>query len=634
MGAGTSCTRLDCVGSVEECTRQAEALGANRPKAFWLDCAGNQSQNAGTSSPKNGFEEALTLRKGQELDSEAQLSADSFAINHLSSSTPTSSWRRRYILGRELGNGQTATVFEAYATAPPADESDESGYMRSPRADELSGPWPSGDTGGTLPSRASGVGRRVALKRFHQEGTNMFKQELKALLAVGIHPHIVRLLESFETPGEDDVIILEHCNGGDVYELYASTKGSPMQESFVRQLIRQLLLALQHVQERCVEHRDVKPENLLLFTVSANGKEEPFLKLADFGWAAIVNKTEPAPAIPPEGVGSLWYAPPELNPPVKGAEIFVDELQLGKSDMWSAGIITYLLLTGHSPFNAALRVKNPAAREAEVIRLAALGDVNTSTRVWNSISENGKKFILALIRPDPTKRLSPTEALSHPFMAAASLDDQLGGGKQLQVPTPIGENALGLWSSLDSFQKLCWLALARAVTESELVEISLLEAFVRSEECNNSGYLEGLAVKLVSVASAAWFQPRAAWGDMVYLAFLYLDKDADGSLSASDLIAHLASGSRSRDIADTWIYKWRNRQSLPVGGSQSLTFADFRKALFTAVTKGGPASDSVATAVVVNDSKGEVMVQNRMAAIDLVCQQFLEEELENMHAGL
>lgn len=628
MGAGTSCTRLDCVGSVEECTRQAESLGAKRPTPFWLDCAGNQSQNAGINSPQNGFEEALILRKGHELDSEAQLSVDQFAIHHLSSSTPLSSWRRRYILGRELGNGQTATVFEAFATAPPADENGESGYMRSPRAD--SGAWPSGDSGGSLPSRGSGVGRKVALKRFHQEGTNMFKQELKALLAVGIHPHIVRLLESFETPGEDDVIILEHCDGGDVYELYASNKGSPMLESFVRQLIRQLLLALQHVQERCVEHRDVKPENLLLFTVSANGKDVPFLKLADFGWAAIVNKMEPAPTIPPEGVGSLWYAPPELNPPVKGAEIFVDEPQLGKSDMWSAGIICYLLLTGHSPFNAALRVKNPAAREAEVIRLAALGDVNTSTRVWNSISEDGKKFILAMIRPDPTKRLSPTEALSHPFMTNVFPEEQLGGGNQLQVPMPIGDVGLGVWLSLDSFQKLCWLALARAVTESELVEISLMQAFVRSEEGTSSGYLEVLAAKLVSVASAAWFQPSAAWGDMVYLAFLYLDKDADGFLSVSDLMAHLASGSRSREIADAWLYKWRNRQSLPMGGSQTLTFADFRKALLSAVTKGSPGSDAVATPVIVTDSKGEVMVQNRMDAIDNVCQRFLEEELENM----
>lgn len=448
----------------------------------------------------------------------------------------------------------------------------------------------------------------------------MFKQELKTLLAVGVHPHILRLLESFELPGEDDVIILEHCAGGDVYELYASNKGLPMTELTVKQLIRQLLLALQHVSDRCVEHRDVKPENLLLFP-SASGKDAPFLKLADFGWASIINKSEGPPTNPPEGVGSLWYAPPELNPPVKGAEIFMDEPQLGKSDMWSAGIITYLLLTGHSPFNAALRVKNPAAREAEVIRLAAIGDVNTTTKLWSTISEDAKKFILALVRPDPAKRLSPKEGLNHPFILALSHEGQ--------VPPPISENRLGQWSSLDSFQKLCWLSLARAATEAELIRISLLQAFVCSEEDNGSGYLEGLASRLVSVASAAWFQPAAAWDDMVYLAFLYLDKDADGFLSVNDLMAHLAPGSRSREIADIWLYNWRNQQKLDLGKAQSLTFSDFRRALLSAVTQ-----PAVATPVVVNDWAGEPKIQSRLAAIDQVCQQFLEEEFENMGPGL
>lgn len=72
----------------------------------------------------------------------------------------------------------------------------------------------------------------------------------------------------------------------------------------------------------------------------------PLIKLADFGWAAIVgparrlerfaqvDRMGVVPEIPPEGVGSLWYAPPELNPPVSGAEIVMDEVHGGKSDMW------------------------------------------------------------------------------------------------------------------------------------------------------------------------------------------------------------------------------------------------------------------------------------------------------------
>ena len=72
----------------------------------------------------------------------------------------------------------------------------------------------------------------------------------------------------------------------------------------------------------------MKPENLLLY---GSDSAVPLLKLADFGWAALVDGP---PEVPPEGVGSLWYAPPELNPPVTGAEVILEELQAGKSDMW------------------------------------------------------------------------------------------------------------------------------------------------------------------------------------------------------------------------------------------------------------------------------------------------------------
>ncbi|CAE7466175.1 cmkA [Symbiodinium natans] len=178
----------------------------------------------------------------------------------------------------------------------------------------------------------------------------------------------------------------------------------------------------------------VKPENLLLYSdpEATKNHQAPFIKLADFGWAVIVDRPSPPPAIPSEGVGSLWYAPPELNPPVRGAEIVSDELQAGKSDMWSTGIITYLLLTGHSPFNKALVLKDPVQREAEVIRLAAFGDINMSTKAWNmDLSPVARDFILALVRPDPAKRLSPSAGLHHAFIAAAALCADLCGSFRL-----------------------------------------------------------------------------------------------------------------------------------------------------------------------------------------------------------
>ncbi|CAK9064327.1 unnamed protein product [Durusdinium trenchii] len=270
--------------------------------------------------------------------------------------------RARFSVGKEVGGGATSTVFEAFMCC----------------------------------------GRRVALKVFHRKHTFSFNNEKQALQRVGAHPHIIRLLESFEDPQEDG-LVLEFCNRGSLYELYLSCDRYRMEEIIVSKIVSQVVLALQHLVACGIEHRDVKPENILLDDGGDAGDEVPLVKLADFGWAS----AEPGP-IPPSGVGTLWYAPPELNPPVVGVDMRF-ATGGGKSDMWSVGIITYLLLIGHSPFHLAVE-------EDEVMLLAAKGQVDTQTEVWNELSFVAKSFMMKLIRPDPVQRLSPSDALEVQFL--------------------------------------------------------------------------------------------------------------------------------------------------------------------------------------------------------------------------
>jgi serine/threonine protein kinase len=168
------------------------------------------------------------------------------------------------------------------------------------------------------------------------------------------------LLQSFEGLGGEDALVLEYCNGSTVYELYAREHpNGGLSERLIARLVRQLLLALEHLCSCGVEHQDVKPENMMLYDVSlpANTAE---LKLGDFGWAAIIHPNSGANKPPPTGAGSLWYAPPELNPPVAGIPRAEDPAiatpSVGRCDMWSVGVVTYLLTVGHNPFNAALRL--------------------------------------------------------------------------------------------------------------------------------------------------------------------------------------------------------------------------------------------------------------------------------------
>jgi len=535
-----------------------------------------------------------------------------FAILHGSPGRPVANWQTRYALGRELGSGQTATVFEAFALAPRVDDMDA--RLLSPRT--------GGKLGGQSPSQSSG--RRVALKRFHQKGTVMFKNELKALLVAGVHPHVVRLLESFQG-FDDDVLVLEYCDGGDIYELYASSNGCSMLEGYVSQMVRQVVLAIQHLVDRGIEHRDVKPENLLLYGAAASSRtqEVPLVKLADFGWAAIVDRPCPPPPVPAEGVGSLWYAPPELNPPVKGAEIVIDDLQGGRSDMWSIGVVTYLLLTGHSPFNLALTISDPVEREEEVMRLAAFGQLNTSTKAWSSdLSHLAREFILACAQADPAKRFSPADALNHGFLSSSSTATQFVGFRLCSSPSM--DDLSARWDSLDTFQRLCWLAVARAVTEPELLELNRVKDFIRKDGGACAGYIDRLAAQLVAVASPSWFTSQA-WADVLYLAFLYLDIDCDGFLSADDLTGHIP-GSRAREVSQA-IYKWKcHPQALSLGTANFLTYYEFNQALSSATCAAWPVAPAARQR---NDVTDDVAMEYRMDAIEEACRKIAGDDLDS-----
>jgi len=632
---GASCSRWDCAVVVEDCTNKSLT---KRP-SFWYDCAGQQQGSKWGSSSSR--EDTTELVASQEP--EVQLVCDKFAVHKpvrggAGGRNAGSEWRRRYVLGRELGAGQTAIVFEAFAVGHGVEDAAANGNRL----------WYPDGGNHVQPHRKS-MGRRVALKRFYNPGTLMFQQELQALNAVGVHPHILRLLESYEGGNDEDVLVLEHCDGGDVYELYAANNGCCMLEAFVLQLVRQLLLAIEHLVERGVEHRDVKPENLLLYGPPSDSLAIPQLKLADFGWAVLLSKDKTMPAVPAEGVGSLWYAPPELNPPVEGIPIAAASSPAGRSDMWSVGIITYLLLIGHSPFNPALRVADPLARENEVIRLAALGQINMSTRPWAGLTDEARAFICALIQPQPGQRLTPHEAWRHPFLAR--WQDGYGNGKVPHATVAMSSEAERneRWGRLDGFQRLAWLAFARAVSEPELMDVPTLHTFINQQlmtvkngRSGNALYLDHLAMEIASAAAPQWFLPQAAFADIMFLAYHYLDCDADGLLSVSDLLLHMVGETQEvRACADCWVGKWRRGcEALPVHSVHALDFADFRRALCASCEMEPHGSHVHMNAIQPTDAAGngargksDVMLEKRMQAIDEVCQRFLDEEFDDFGYG-
>uniref|UniRef100_A0A7S1WTL5 Protein kinase domain-containing protein n=1 Tax=Alexandrium catenella TaxID=2925 RepID=A0A7S1WTL5_ALECA len=558
-------------------------------------------------------------------------------------------WRAAYTLGPLLGDGISAKVYEAEALPVPSLE---------PGSRSLGETGILGTCGriGMPPCRERS--RRVAIKRFHRFGSRTFQKELSALRRVGVHPHVLRLLESYQGFDGEDVLILEYCDGSTLYDLYAREHpNGGLPERLVARLIRQLLLALEHLNMCDVEHQDVKPENMMLYDVSVSAQSGE-LKLGDFGWATVTAPTKVGGGVsnevPSTGAGSLWYAPPELNPPVDGImpdySTSVDSRGLplkGRSDMWSVGVVLYLLLVGHNPFNRALKQPTQEAIDAEVMRLSALGQFNNRAERWLQLHLEARDMISVLLRVKPSARPSASEALRHPFLLrrvpkASECDDYEEsvffhgsisgwGGRE------------AAWRRLDGMQRLGWAAVARALAEPELessVVTGALEGMHSTDLATppwEGTYLWQLARELATTPVFHWLRERGAWPDVVRLAFCYLDLDGDGLLGPSDLAGHVArQGARSDAVfresapqarsgalaaASRWITRWRDPGQPLVttaGGEAALTIGGLREALLVshhvddaifgeldALPPGGARSESLANDFGISAGKEE-----------------------------
>eukprot|EP00439_Symbiodinium_sp_Y106_P048566 s3973_g6.t1 len=151
-------------------------------------------------------------------------------------------WRRAYSQGRLLGDGISA---QALAIPPQPAEAAPPGACSAAIA--------TAGMGHCLREH----GRKVAIKVFHRLGGRTFLKELTALRRVGTHPNVLRLLESYQGFGSQDVLVLEYCDGSTLYDLYAREhpKGG-LPERLVARLLRQLFLALAHLASCGVEHQD------------------------------------------------------------------------------------------------------------------------------------------------------------------------------------------------------------------------------------------------------------------------------------------------------------------------------------------------------------------------------------------
>lgn len=203
-------------------------------------------------------------------------------------------------------------------------------------------------------------------------------------------PHIIKCHEFFEDE-TTFYLVEEFADGGELFDKIAEKKINT--ENDAREMVQTLLEAVQYCHNLHVVHRDLKPENILLSKAEKENVET--IKLADFGFATIA----PAETLT-RGCGTLDYVAPEI----------LLHKKYGKPvDMWSIGVITYILLAGHPPFTGATDEE-----EMEQIKTCNYEFDYLSFRF---VSDEAKAFVSSLLVLDPSTRFTVQQALNSPWIS-------------------------------------------------------------------------------------------------------------------------------------------------------------------------------------------------------------------------
>lgn len=246
---------------------------------------------------------------------------------------------------------------------------------------------------------SKGDGKEFAVKSINKarvSKTQMLTSEVEIMAKVH-HPNVIKVVDIFD---EKDFlhIVTELCTGGELFERIiekSQTSEKSFSERDAASVLRQILGAVSycHSLEPPVVHRDLKPENFLFKDKS----EESVIKVIDFG----LSKLAP-PAnrdVMHTRVGTPYYIAPE----VLRREYTV------KCDVWSVGVIAYILLCGYPPFYGD--------NDREIFRRVSVGRFSFPSPEWDHISTHAKDFVASLLQIDASRRPTAADALRHPFFA-------------------------------------------------------------------------------------------------------------------------------------------------------------------------------------------------------------------------
>lgn len=245
------------------------------------------------------------------------------------------------------------------------------------------------------------------------------------------HENIVCLKGAYED-ARCIYLVMEVCEGGELFARIVAA--GHYSEAKAADVFRVMLRVVHHCHSLGVAHRDLKPENFLL---SAKG-DVGVLKATDFGLSVFFKKGE----VLDEFVGSPYYVAPEVLKRKYGPEC----------DIWSAGVILFILLGGLPPFWGE--------NEKAIFDAVLKGDLDFDEDPWPKISASAKDLVKKLLVKDVSKRMSIKEALEHPWLAKGGASDE-----PLDVEVM---NRLRTFANNSKFKKAGMVMLVKHLKKEEL----------------------------------------------------------------------------------------------------------------------------------------------------------------------
>lgn len=211
--------------------------------------------------------------------------------------------------------------------------------------------------------------------------------EIRMLKKGLLHPNLVNLIEVYESANEI-IIVTDFASGGELFQTIISEE--KISERIARCYIEQTLEGLSFLHDQHIVHLDVKPQNILLTKPFPYGD----IKLCDFGFARTVKSGDDVRDI----IGTPDFVAPEI--------LSYEPIQI-KSDMWSVGVLAYVLLTGYSPFQGD-------SKQETFLNISQV-NLDFPEDLFENISTEAQDFMESLLVREPEKRLSSHCALKHPW---------------------------------------------------------------------------------------------------------------------------------------------------------------------------------------------------------------------------